>query len=352
MRRRVARTALVCLLGGCSTAAISETGSDVVVNQVDTLVASGDGRFDRLSDIVAGPRGELFVVDANASTIVQVGSDGTIGLPIGGAGGGPGELQHPRSVFIGLDTIRVVDEGNGRIARFTRDGRGAGTTPLPPAWFSGAVSFGEDGSAVVSGASGPMLVRRYDPTGSVVDSFAPQVVPAPGVWDFGAIKQTIAGGEVPANMRNLVLPVLASDGYAWLAYHTEGVLERYDARDSLVARAEIEVPEVAAIRANFFRRNREMPANQLFTLSEFAKGQAVGDRLWLLLRQPEDSASMLLVIGPGARVESRIRIPAVTGALAFAVSPADRRLYLLVVGEGAVYGVTLPAALFDGSSVD
>lgn len=340
------------LLAACVAPPSSETNDEVTLSDVDTLVVPGDGRFERLSDLVVGPLGELYVIDYNASTLVQLDPDGTIVSTIGGAGGGPGELQRPRSVYIGVDTIRVVDEGNGRIARFTRDGREAGTTPLPPAFFGGAVSFGDDGAAVVGNTSGKLLARRYDPAGVLIDSFAPQVVPAPGGWDFGAIKQTIADGEVPANMRNLVLPVLAADGSAWLAYHTEGVVERYDARDSLVARAEVEVPEVAAMRAEFFRRNREMPADRLFTLSEFAKGQAVGDRLWLLLRQADDAAAMLLVIGPNAQVEHRIRVPAVLGALAFAVSPADRRLYLLVLDEGAVYGATLPATLFDSTSVD
>lgn len=344
--------AAVLLLVGCATKPPVGTSGDVVVTSVDTIVAAGDSRFAGLSEVTVGPEGSLFVVDSKAGKIFGLGSDGAVTQTIGGAGAGPGELQQPQQVHVGPDTIRVIDYGNGRLSRFTRDGKDAGTTPLTPAFFGGTVSFGDDGSAIVSNVSGKFLASRFDPAGTIVDSFASQVVPAPAGWDFPAIKKTIAAGQVPANMRNLVLPVLAPDGTAWLAYHTEGVVEHYDQRDSLVARAELEIPELAAIREEFFRRNKTLPGNQLFPLSEFVHGEAIGSGLWLLVREPEDSASLILVLGPDARLEQRIRTPTVAGARGFAVNLPDHRLYLLSYGDGAVYAATLPATLFDSTSVD
>lgn len=344
--KRFTTILLTGLAAACAPGSVDEPAVvDHALQAVDTIVAPGDARFNRLSELVVGPDGELFAVDAGAGTILELTSDGRILRTIGGAGSGPGELQQPRSLHVGRDTLRVVDGGNGRLARFTRDGADAGTLPATPAIFSSAVAFGGDGSMLLANAAGPMLVQRVGPDGVAVDSFAPQVVPAPAVWDFGAIKTEIAEGRVPANLRNLVLPVLASDGSAWAAYQTEGVVERYNAGDSLLVRRVLEEPGFTAMREDFFRRNKEMDANQLASLAYFVTGQAVGDDLWVLLRMPEEEGAALLVIGPDAAVRSRITFPAATGIRGFALDPRSGRLHLLAWGEGAIYAATMPDGL-------
>jgi hypothetical protein len=98
------------------------------------------------------------------------------------------------------------------------------------------------------------------------------VVPAPPFWDFAAIKQQIWSGEVPAALRNVTLPVLEDDGSSWLLLQAEAVVERYDPADSLRWRVPLDLPELAAIREDFFRRNlADSAAFRFIPLSYFVR---------------------------------------------------------------------------------
>jgi hypothetical protein len=71
----------------------------------------------------------------------------------------------------------------------------------------------------------------------------------------------------------------------------------------------------------------------------------VGEDLWLLLHLPEDSASVVLVVGADGRLRHRLVVPGVRGANAIAVNREQRELYLTVADEGLLLRTALPPGL-------
>lgn len=80
--------------------------------------------FDRAAALAVDPRGRLYVVDAGRATVVVLASTGERLQSVGGPGTRSGEFDTPSDVdpTNGL-TVLVADAGNGRIQRFTEDGR-------------------------------------------------------------------------------------------------------------------------------------------------------------------------------------------------------------------------------------
>jgi len=345
--RGAALLAFVASAGAACAPTSPDTVTEIELTVVDTLLRADAPGLGMPSELAIDETGLLYVTDAAASTVHVVDTTGTILRTIGRPGAGPGEFRRPRSLRVARDTVRLIDQGNGRVLTFAPDGRYLGTRPEPPVWVSGGVVLGADGSAVVAlnGYDG-VLAQRFDAAGNAGNQLGTPVVAAPEVWDFPALKQQIANGEVPAELRNVVHPVLGPNGGVWLLLDAEAAVQHYTARDSLAWSLDLTEPEFAAIRAEFFERNRtDANPNRLWPLSYLVGGRVVGDDLWVLVRQPEAAPTLLLIVDPGGRLRHRVVVAAARGVRGFALDRRHAVLYLLAYQDAVVLRVRVPASL-------
>jgi sugar lactone lactonase YvrE len=88
---------------------------------------AGDGpdTFNRLSDVVTAPNGDVFIADGHAnSRVVKYSKDGKFIKAWGMKGAGPGELDTPHAIAIdSKGRIFVGDRANNRIQIFDQDGK-------------------------------------------------------------------------------------------------------------------------------------------------------------------------------------------------------------------------------------
>lgn len=98
----------------------------------DTIVPAGSTLFSAPTELTVDGSGHLFVTDWDAATIVVLDSSGSLVRKIGRSGSGPGEFQRPRGARIWGDTLRLLDDGNGRIAVFDLEGTFVRNEPMPP----------------------------------------------------------------------------------------------------------------------------------------------------------------------------------------------------------------------------
>jgi hypothetical protein len=285
----------LALFAGCSSHPVPSS-VDLTLSTVDTLVPAGTTVLGHPTELtMAG--GVLYIVDRAASSIVVLDTTGVVLRRIGREGSGPAEFRSPRSLFVDRDTLRVLDQGNGRIQVLTTNGVFIRSLPAPDA-LGGAVSFRSDGTGLVArNGFDSTLAQRLDSNASAKARLGQPVTPTPQAVDFRALKSEVMRGSVPVFLRNLTLPVLGGDGSCWLVLHAEGTVERYSPRDSLVWRTTLHEPEFDRIRAEFFSSNQaDSSANRFSMLSYAATAHAHGDELWLLVRQPAAAPTLILVL--------------------------------------------------------
>lgn len=83
------------------------------------------GKVSGTTDIAFGPNGRIFVADGYGNArIIEYASDGKKVREWGTPGTGPGQFRIPHSIIIDADNvIYVADRENGRIERFTLEGK-------------------------------------------------------------------------------------------------------------------------------------------------------------------------------------------------------------------------------------
>jgi sugar lactone lactonase YvrE len=88
---------------------------------------AGDGpdAFNRLSDVVTAPNGDIFIADGHVnSRVVKYSKDGKFIKAWGTKGTGPGEFDTPHAIAIdSRGRIFVGDRANNRIQIFDQDGK-------------------------------------------------------------------------------------------------------------------------------------------------------------------------------------------------------------------------------------
>lgn len=318
--------------------------TDLTLVRVDTLVDADNEAIGRPSEIATGPDGAVYLIDASRPAVLALDSSGSVRAVIGRGGSGPGEFRRPRSLAIEGDTIRLVDDENGRVAMFLIDGQPAGSEPLPPGALSGAVSFGRAGAMLFStNGRDQSLAGRGTRDGQVRSRLGAPIAPPAEVWDFAAIKKEIREGRVPGIIRNLVLPILGDGADAWLVVLSEGIVHRFSPTDSLLWTTSLNEPEFARIRDEFFAWNRaDSNVNQFRVLRYAVTARASNDSLWILVNQPDTAPTLLLVLDGGGKLVRRIRIPAAHGVRGFALDSRRRWLYLLAYADAAILRTRLP----------
>lgn len=199
--------------------------TNYLLASVDTIIPPGNEVLLRPTELALDDHGLLYIADAGANSILVFDSAGTLRTSIGHEGAGPGELQAPRSLQAGGDSLRLLDAGNARFAVFTLAGQFVRTQLAPGIALTGAVALSPDGAAVIGlGGKDSALAQGMSPDGELGSRFGVPLAPVSGYWDFSAIKQEIRDGRVPAVMRNLTLPVMAQHGPTWLCLSAEGII--------------------------------------------------------------------------------------------------------------------------------
>ncbi|HWK89908.1 MAG TPA: hypothetical protein VNP72_07925, partial [Longimicrobium sp.] len=248
--------------------------------------------------------------------------------------------------------VYVADRGNGRVQVFTRQGTLARTLPVPERFMGSGSAF-----TAAGGLAFPTLGVRDDALARVVAlnggegaALGRTVGRSGAAMDFAAMKREIAGGRVPAEMRNHARAVPSMDGGAWLVLLAEPAVERYGADLRRRWRVALRAPEIEAVRARFFRLNREMGSPSAFVpLSYVADAAEGGGRLWLLLDGGDEGPATLLSVDAAGGTPVRLEVRGVTGARQVAVDAPRGRLYLALASAELV-SVALPADLASAPS--
>ena len=102
----------------------SNTGQKLMTIEVGEQPESRSA-FNGTTDIAFGPHGRLFITDGYGNArVLEYSADGKRVKQWGTAGTGPGEFKLPHSIQIDeKGTVYVADRENGRIQRFTLDGK-------------------------------------------------------------------------------------------------------------------------------------------------------------------------------------------------------------------------------------
>ena len=240
--------------------------------------------FERVAAVALLPGGGVAVADHGSREVRIYDAAGRFLLRMGGAGQGPGELEHVDALLLlPPDTLAVYDGGQGRLSRFLTDGTLLSTVTFraDDGWPERLVGRFSDGSWAVARISqtefrvggstplpDPMKVGRYGPDGASLGLLAEasglvrldgRVVPfSPGL--YGAVVRdtlyltdgTTSGISVrppdggPGG--RLSIPVTPPDPRtAWAALHDAlseaGTLERLEGTPD--GTEEVPIPPVA-----------------------------------------------------------------------------------------------------------
>lgn len=321
---------------------------EIVVNRVDSLVTS-------VSNILAGPvdvaidsNSSVYVLDYSGNQVVRLALDGRFTpVAFGRVGSGPGEFRGPGALAVAHDSIRVVDQGNGRLVTLSIDGTFARAIPLPPSSVMGPVAIGAAGSFVTTTAGvGGSLAEYHDAAGALVNRLARPLDSVPKVVDPNAIREELIAGRVPSLFRNSVLPVVADDETIWLVLIGEGEIRRFDARGTERIAKPLSFPEMADVRAEavaWARQSRGEPI--LMALRYVHDAVAVGDDLWLLLNTTDAGPAVVVGLDSNAVVLFRVRFPSIIGARAFATDHHRKRIVFAIPGDASVAAADLPDGL-------
>ena len=318
-----------------------------VIEEVTTLITTASAALAGPAAMVVTDNGDVLLLDAMLARILVISPDGTIKRTIGSEGAGPGEFRRPRGLAVHADTIRVVDQGNGRMQLFSVAGEHLGSAPIPGGAGGGPLSLRADGwLAVGTRGRDSTLAAYFDETATRRGVLGIPLVPPSALWDFVAIKNQIAQGEVPSVLRNVARPIFAHEGGFWLMFAADPLIHRYRSDNELAWAVTVEVPEVDTIMGTFFERNhREPNPNAFYPLSYFTDAVDVGGHLWLLLNVPDDIPSVVLVIDAAGSVAHRLVFSSVRGASVLAVDPERRRVYLAMRSDATLIAAAFPEGM-------
>jgi len=320
-------------------------------NRIDgatTIISTESARLSGPVDLAVDHNGLLYVLDYDAARILVVTGTGALVRGIGRVGSGPGEFQRPGSFTLTHDSLRVVDQGNGRLQTLTLPGRFSRSVVLPPGSTMGPVAVGDDGGFLVTtlGLHGA-LAESYDPFGNRQLRLGAPPDSGPPALNLRQSKEALIAGRLPALFRNAVLPIPSPDRGWWLVLTGEGRLQRYAADGALAVSVPLAAPEMPQVR-------REAVAYAKATLEDqrsvkpirfVLDGVVVGNTLWVLLNATEDGPAVLLAFGADGQAIGRLTYPAVRGARSFALDPARDRVFFGLPNSASVVVAALPPNL-------
>ncbi|MDX1530056.1 MAG: hypothetical protein R3362_00885 [Rhodothermales bacterium] len=235
--------ALPLLVLGCTGSAPPPAATPFA--EADTLALRPLGPpFREARAVAADPTGRLYVVDAAAAGVAELGVDGLPLGTLGGPGSGDYAFLSPADVdpTNGL-VVYVADAGNGRVQRFSRQRRLLETIPVPadPERVEAAQRTGRSGfeatpdTRALTGAGRPVAVASAA-TGEVyaVEDLRGVVLR----WeDRQRLTRVIGGPEMGAGaLEEPVDLALGPDGTLFVADRAQAAVLVYDPFGSFVRR--------------------------------------------------------------------------------------------------------------------
>ncbi|MFQ5742199.1 MAG: hypothetical protein ACE5HV_01285 [Acidobacteriota bacterium] len=113
--------------------------------------------------------------------------------------------------------------------------------------------------------------------------------------------------KLPGFMRNQALPLFTQEGDVWVFLQTEGILQRFGVDGSLLAQAQLTIPEMRMIEEAFFDWYATVDARDLLRFFEYVDDAVIMDgSLWLLWNMPRDQAVLITIHGDDGTIVSRI----------------------------------------------
>jgi len=324
------------------------------------LVGEGDALLASPRDLSIDAAGRLYVLDRQDARVVVIGSDGELVRIIGGPGEGPGEFSS-RLAFLGVSgsELRVYDASRQTVQVLTLDGAYLDKYAVDQAGalYVTAGTFGADGTfayAALPLVEEAGLARILPPAGGEATGVG-ELVASPDT-SSRFIEEEIHQGILPQYMRNNVLPMLDPAGRLWLFLQSESVLQRYGTAGELLETTDIQVPELDAIRAEFFEWYRSWDAGVLRFFGYADDGFATHDGVWLLWHTPPGDPGLVTVHDATGELrwrltfalESRLSgdvdpdLPYITRRY-FAVDSQRHRLYVTNSDDSSLTAFDLPA---------
>jgi hypothetical protein len=125
--RRAVLAVLLSVVASCEERSGSQTEVSTPFNpqfQLDERLAIGDeGRFGRISDLIADQSGHIYVLDRYLGKVDRFDASGVHLATVGKEGEGPGEFSYPSALaFWGEADLYVYDRSNLRLSRFATEG--------------------------------------------------------------------------------------------------------------------------------------------------------------------------------------------------------------------------------------
>lgn len=213
----------LALLVGCAPAGVTPEAADLPPGEAVTATPIGPAFRDARA-IGTDASGAIYVADAGTDRVTILAADGSTITTLGGSGTGDYALLAPA----GLDptnglVLFVADRDNGRIQRFSNEGRLLETIIVPADPLSVQAGRQEDDDrgrpiAVASAPAGELFVVE-DGRGVVIR------------WDDRRALQRVIGGAEDGRgaLRRPVALALAPDGRLFVADAGAGAVIVYDA---------------------------------------------------------------------------------------------------------------------------
>jgi hypothetical protein len=135
-------------IGGCGggTADPPTAAAEVELVEIARFDGGPEG-FGRITDLVIGEEGTVYVLDGLNRVVYAFGAGGALPGRFGGRGGGPGELEQPTALFRGPDgNLWVVDAGNARFTVFEPGGGLVGSYPSADPQLMHPLAIGTSGA--------------------------------------------------------------------------------------------------------------------------------------------------------------------------------------------------------------
>jgi YD repeat-containing protein len=149
-----------------------EPSPSLVVSHSANFGSSGsaDGQLKTPADVVAGPEGNIWILDRGNSRVQRFGPDGQFISKFGSAGSGEGQLSSPTAIALdGAGNVLVTE--NGRVQKFSPSGQsllkfgsvGYGENEF---FLTRGITVGADGSIWIGDYQG---VKRFTPQGQFIE---------------------------------------------------------------------------------------------------------------------------------------------------------------------------------------
>ncbi len=228
------------LLAGCAGRP-PEPAASVPVGEARAAEPFGPAFEDAVA-LAADPAGRLYVVDAGASVVVTLTPDGLPLNRLGGPGTGDYAFLAPADIdpTNGL-VLAVADAGNGRVKRFSNDGRLLETLRVPADGDADGLRFGRLGAADDGGDTAEAGAGRPVAVASAVtgELFAAEALRGVVLrWDDRARRVRVVGGTEAGEgaLREPVDLALGPEGRLFVADRGHGAVLAYDAFGSYLRR--------------------------------------------------------------------------------------------------------------------